>query len=642
MKKYLFGIFVGAFVFIGIAVLNVPFASAAFKPTCAITSDPTTVSEKGATVMLYYEVLDDPTRIEISSIPSGSAPTGTPRVGAPDSGRVDHRSAGSIVSGAISAETTFTMTVTNGRGSGTCTTKVYYNPRPSTGWQVPLVQKTPVFTRFDIPGGFGQDNTDYTPFYTSYWIPGGYFVVNGYGTSAACLGGSPLCPLKNIFESGGMYIFNENGSFVGARDVLFDTSSRAPRCFESGGCADGFFIHPVGSGKFVRDMQNWSVGYTRGPVLYSVGSGSISMGQRLFFNERGGGNQSESGDPVSRLSSFTHVAVAGGKMIGTAERHDGGGRSHEQTEIYDMNFNVLAKSASVLFSPIFGISDFIITSPGVGYFGAFAPINLYKMPSLDELSRGTLPVKVKTLWNDRNVIAYAIDSANSNRVAIFTIPKGSNNDTAPTMTLFDASAGSFKQMSERKIGTGNQFGRLIAGQRFALSGDYLVYTKCPRDPSGDMWLPKWDGSRGGQRANGCELIVEKTSDGKKLSVEPLPISKYSDFGLDGGLGALIGEAQAILSLAISPSGKILVATGVVDGGDNGNIYMYQIGGVSAPPVSIPPPGSSGQGAPLYDLKYGNCTLKMTTGDVQFNSPITSAFFNCMLNSALQGFATSKR
>lgn len=591
-------------------------------PSCTLASNP--VVGTGSTIKLFYEVEELPTVLTIVADDPGATPSATPTVGAPDPTRADKRQTGSVVSGPVTKNTIFTMTATNARGSGTCTTRIYFKARPSAGWKVPLVRQQPVFTRFQIPGGFDTTFGAW-PFTTSYWIPGGYFVVNGPGNSGAGLSSSPAPyrTAKNVFEAGGMYLLKEDGTFIGARDVVFDSSRRAFACFEGAGCTAGPFIHSFGNNKFVRELQPRGFGFVRGPIVYTVGGSGITMDQRLFYNERGWGNDSEENDTVGRLESFSRIAVAGGKMIGVAQRYAGwfpvgsqeqgvpGGprpRISLHNEVYDVNLNKLATFSNPaptrqpgqnysgappttvpLFYPIIGVGAYVVAATNQpGYLGAFPPIQVYKMPSTNDLAQRVAPSLVQTLFTNRYLLHYAIDTANQNRLAIFSIPSGTAIGVAQlTMTIYQAGTSSLTQVSERNLGpdAAKVSGLFMNGSAFAVSGDYLAYGSCGN-------VTNWDGGRGGHKFNGCELIVEKIQNGERLTVEPLPLSRLSDFGIDG-LGALVGEAQAIGSVAISPTGRILVTTGAgpnSSGGDNGNAYLYQIGGVSAPP-----PGGGGGG-----------------------------------------------
>lgn len=625
MKKYInegwrIGLVTALFAVVAVSVWSVGEIKAlpasaqvgAGIPSCTMTTGGPVITS-GGTGKLYYEVMDRPTIITISPEPAG-----TVQVGAPDPGRVDGRAVGSVTTGPISATTKFTMTVTNSLGTATCATFLQYIPRPAGGWKVPMVKRSPVFTRFQIPGGF--DTTyGHMPFYTSYWVPEGFFVINGPGNSGAGLGRNTPAPYrtaKNVFEAGGMYLLKEDGTYVATRDVVFDSSKRAAGCFELAGCTAGPFIHILGNGKFIRDLQPREVGFPRGPILYSVSSAGVNMDQRLFYNDRLV-NTSEQTDPIGRLESFSSIAVAGGKMIGVSARYAGwfpvgpqeqgvpGAPRHRyslQNEVYDLNFMKIASFSTPapsrepgqsnysgappttipLFYPVVGVGDYIVganSGTDVGYVGGLSP-KIYKMPSTNDLAKNIAPAFVQTLFaDDRYAFAYAIDSADANRIAFFTLPKSAvAGTTNPSINIYRAGTAGLTKVSERTLSSSaaKVSGFFMSGSAFAVSGDYLGYGTCP------MGRSDWTGGRGGTEFNACGLVVEKISTGEKLSVEPLPLSRLSDFGIDG-LSGLIGDAQAIGSVAIAPSGRILVTTGSgpnSSGGDNGNVYLYQIGGVS--------------------------------------------------------------
>lgn len=588
---------------------------------CTITSDPAVSS--GAATELLYEVVNRPTRITISATDSAANPTGTPTVGAPDPDRVDGNAVGTIMTGPITKDTTFTMTASNAKGASTCSVKVRFKAKPAAGWQVPLVSQNPVFNRLQIPGGF-DNGLGYLPFMTAYWVSGGYFVVNGNGNSGAADSISAATPAIEIstlhglptqFESGGMYGFKEDGTFVGARDVDYDTSVRATRCFEAGGCYTFTMVSPVGQGKFIRDMSNNNRqhGFFRSPALYSVTASGFTMDHRLYYIDNTQG-------PVGSIEDFSDVAVAGGKMIGVAQRYVGTypvgpqeqgvprgpvPRFSLQNEIYDMNFTKIASfstpwpsrqpgqnysgtppTTAPLFYPMIGVGDYIIGSanrPGYNGVGA-PPVVVYKMPSSDELSQGVAPTEVQTILGGKILLGFSLDTTNSNRIAFLTIPNGTNVSNAVQMvTVFEAGASGLTQVSERSLSLHDSQIITVGATAFAFSGDYLAYGSCPGTGQN-----RWNGERGGLNFDGCELVVEKVSSGERLATEPLPRSKYSAFGIASGLGSLTGESQAIGAVAMSPTGRIMVTTGVgvnnSGGGENGNVYLYQIGGApSSPP-----------------------------------------------------------
>lgn len=564
--------------------------------SCTLTSNGRVVTENGKAKLLYEIKGGGP--IQIQADDNAAQPPGVPSVGAPDGGG---QGVGEIETGPIKKNTKFTMVVGDGRFNR-CSTTVYYTPRPATGWQVGLVKPEPVFTRFQIPGGYETTNGHY-PFMAAYWIPGNHFVVNGPANSnAGSRAPSQLKTAAREFESGGMYVLKDDGTFVAAQNVAFDTAVRATGCFELAGCTAGLFIHPTGTNTFIRDLQPREYGYTRSPILYRISGSSLELVNRLFFNDRGIDYSSlaANGDQPGRLSQFKHVAVAGGKMIGVATRYEGvrapssserryfpNGRDQSSAvnEIYDLNFNFLSRfskpfvrpngnvSGAIptnvpVFYPIVGVGDYVLGTNDrePGYSGAFAPLQVYRMPSTGDLSSGKQPQSVQTLQDGFYLRAYATDVANPNRIALFWLPKGVAVSKAPKMVIYETSENGLKKVMERQLANAptGPFVSLMNGQ-MALSGDYLAYPQCNIQP--------WDGGRGGNNFDACQLIVEKVSDGTLLAVEPLPKAKFTDFGFQG-LGAITAESQAAVAVAATPDRKFLVTT--YGGGDNGNMYLYQM------------------------------------------------------------------
>jgi hypothetical protein len=177
------------------------------------------------------------------------------------------------------------------------------------------------------------------------------------------------------------------------------------------------------------------------------------------------------------------------------------------------------------------------------------------MPSRQELRDGKRPEKVQTL-NTLDFVGpgtgglggITFDATNPNRVMIFSASFGGTG----TYVIYEAG-----QNGLENVGSGAfNSNRASPFHGVALSGEYLAYTSCDEVGDNDIF--------GFRNLRSCQLIVEKN--GQPLSVEPLPLDLFSGSNMPG--------------VAISPSGYIMVAAYNLTGidGENGNLYLYQIGG----------------------------------------------------------------
>lgn len=394
-------------------------------------------------------------------------------------------------------------------------------------YDVVLTTQTPLYTWRQIPY---NNSTGYFPFTNIEWVQNGFVVA---GNCADGRNGTQL-------ESAGMYLFSESGVHQGTQNVCSDTTTRAQGCYEAGGCSAGTKILPFSSGgSFVREMQTTGHGFARSPVSYSA-SGGLSMLSRVFFNTMGFGWHGGNDIGLGNTSLLNNLAVANGILVGTEDVYRGTGDQYDEFNSF-YSLPALNRIARVSrgYYPIVGIGEYFIALPGRN---SLAGARVYRMPSQTELSQGQLPTQVQTLPSGA-VINYALDARDPNRIAIYW-DRG-------TLRTYTTGTNGLVEESERRINpfeAGNTHTHFVA-----IMGDYTAYPKC---------------TGSGLTNQQCELIVENGT--STLSVQPLPRS-VSD------------EKQRIMSLAFSPSGKILVALQSPGGSENGELYMYQVGGVQNVP-----------------------------------------------------------
>jgi len=561
------------------------------------------------------------------------------------------------------------MTVRNAQGSRTCHTTVYYNPKPKNGWDVYLTSKDPVFRRTDIPGGF-DNSGGYFPFMAIQWLSGGYFVVSGEGNSTCCGSIAKLKP--DVHESGGMYGFDENGKFLGVRNVVYDTSGERLACFEGGGCFVGYLIHPTGTNTFVRELTSNGPGVDRSPIHYNLTPSGFSMLSRLFFNLFSWFNYSDFfGDPNPPIPSmFTHLAVADGKIFGVGFRcyHSnfpplGPGlppvdkQCESALEIYDLNFNFLGKYSYPIsykpsspnkgvrtgptIIPLVGIGDYFLGIEGEknayiqlddGASGEFIinkgkglSLNVYKSPTLDEISNQSPIQKIQTIENPEKAtiatVTFAFDSSDKNRLALMWYISPSKK----IVEIYEARDNGLERTNHYELKNNGVFveTKILRTQAgFAISGDYIAYAYCS-DSNFNITNPV-------AQNESCRLVVENMKTGKELAVEPIP--RVSQFIIDSHFPT----AQRPVAISMSPNGKIMVAARGHD--DWGSLFLYQIKDFD-PQLPVqppqPPPVPSGTGDTSKNYFFG---CKIPSNQISEDGYTSLLEFN---RCVLQNIATYK-
>jgi len=440
-----------------------------------------------------------------------------------------------------------------------------------------LIDSEPFYTWFDAKVANGLHNP--VPFSYAEWLPSGHFVISGRCNTAISAPGFNPPGGVGSFEDSGMYVLTDDGTFVAKRNVCFDTSVRAPGCFEFRGCEAGGTTLPIGGSQFIRINQNNAVGevFARSPVLYNVLSSSVSLLKKLFFNSWLFRDTFPPGQPESLVRDFRSIAVVNNFMIGQEER-------------VNAFFGIVVYSLPNMFKvaewpvtegptwPIVGVGNYLLaihqdilfSSAGLGVVG------VYRMPSESELLNGERPELVSEFSNRGFIAGYAHDAQDPNRIAIYWTGVGSGGARSHVnlISIYNATPSGLVLESELSI----QPLTIVVepGQHvLALSGEYLMYVVCG----------------GGGVNRQCTLHVEKN--GQALSVQPL---SSNTAGIN------------IPTIAVSDSGTILVSA---NGGNplsvsNGAIYLYSIRDFAGPP---PPPFQGGAfnvslvtNQPIYDWK----------------------------------------
>jgi hypothetical protein len=448
-----------------------------------------------------------------------------------------------------------------------------------TSYDVRLLNRHPVYTWVDAKF---SDSFGVAPFVNIDYIPGsggGHFAVVGECADGRDAGIPPINRGHRVeFEDGGLYILKESGEFVAKGNVCKDTANIYNGCYEAGGCNVGKQISVVDEDKFILDVG--AVDENRSTVLYDIGGNRVSLDNRLFFTDR-----NDRVDPQEEVEviSFRHVAYANGVMVGVAEEttgrppvripgYPGGGQSIERKNIFYSvpefqrlaEISVPPRSCSgsgcsgssplslEVYTPMFGVGDFFVTrTANTGEY------DVYRMPSRNELRDGVKPEKVQTILSG-NISSFTKDATNPKRVMLVT-----GLSSAREYQIYEATDTGLSVIREGVL----QGASFSTPHNIALTGDLLAYSTCTE---ASQTNPVGFGSNSYE----CQLVVDKG--GNKLRVEPLPLNIFRSMRMHG--------------IAISPSGHIMVAaynyTGVQ--GDNGNLYLYQIGQATGQPPINPP------------------------------------------------------
>ncbi|MCR4274599.1 MAG: hypothetical protein NUW02_00930 [Candidatus Campbellbacteria bacterium] len=517
-------------------------------PNCQMRSNPETAT--GGTVTLAYTVGYLPTTISIEADDAPATPSGTPTVGAPDPARADSQQTGSIVTGPITKDTVFTMTVSNSHGTRHCDLEVPFVAAPEAGLRLPLVA-----TLLDLPNlmvypgpRFGTQN-----------IQSAAYANGAFAFSGACGGPKDQNYLSSYppFRQGGAWFFKDDGTLISQRDLCMDGGSRFQTLFFHGN-AESQMVADGDRGFFMAVRSNGGSvsGNTYGAGAEHAGYYQVSGGGVLF---------SPSSNFIIRNSNF---AAANGKVIGNVQVGLDGNSGRDVT-LSTPSLQILAEREEHSLRPLVGFGDYILGRVGNSSDRCTTPVSYTPTVFRAESDGGITSVQELTLPDNLCPGRVAIDyTSTPKRLAVtsHTGQSGRNLNYSNRIFLFTSGANGLEPAGEltvpESVLTNINRRDMAIFPAFAVAGSYLVFAGYPGID--ERYFTLWH-------------------DGTLAGVAEAPLRR--DYGT-----ASIGEsAGQPLHLFMTPQGKIMA-------GGIRNAYLFDSNVVPVgPPVPPVPPGDGGGG-----------------------------------------------
>ena len=436
----------------------------------------------------------------------------------------------------------------------------------SGGYDVELITPEPIFDVVDAEYGHvtGPDAFPRIDVYTKGSEE--YFVTSGYCDAAVTEG----------WAHGGMHSFTRDGQYLGKRDVCYDTVPTGPKhCKHDTGCHAHAIIFEYDDGKFVRQLSTPGSQdqVSRSLLSYEVGPSGLDLLGRVFtynFHTR----VKTPGGP-GETDRFRSYAVANGVVVtaevAIGEVLEGGGQRNAFYTLPDLNrFHTIRDqyqyhcpigqvcsppvppggrpASQWYFEPYVGIGEYFIAYvPKSRHNTNLNEIAVYKMPSESELRNGAEPTKVQVLYtnvtgtgrNLRNIDFEGDKLHFTYEGTRYVYVPGSNG-----LELVD------QRPANPRLRTGT------VSKNYDFESGYLVYPKCRTVQNPPRVYPR-------TRTLCDELVVEK--DGVQLTVSPIPLAPDIEYRVGGTINEFEHKSpedreQAVDSVAISPTGRIMVST----------------------------------------------------------------------------------
>ncbi len=535
------------------------------SPHCQMRSNPQTAT--GGTVSLVYTVGYLPTTISIEADDAPATPPGTPTVGAPDPARADSQQEGSIVTGPITKDTVFTMTVTNSRGSNDCEVEVPFVATPDANLRLPLIA-----TLLDLPNEMIYPGP--TIGSQSIGIPA---YANGVFAFPGQCGGprnQNYLSSNPPFRQGGARFFKDDGTFIVERDICMDGGSR----FQS------IFFHGQATSQMIADGD-------RGFFMAVRSHGGSHSGNTYGAGAEHAGYYQVAGNSIlfTPSSNFTvggsgPFAAANGKVIAEVDL-DTPGDSRRNVTLSTPSLQILAQRETGSIRPTLGFGDYIIGATSDSQSTCRVPsLSPYGVPIVfrPESDGGITSVQELTLPDGLCAGKMTIDYTSSpKRLAVTSFERQSSTSWNVTdrIFFFTSGANGLEPAGETTIPSSVLADINRASHpgfpAFAVGGSYLVFAGQP---------------------NGDERYFTLWNNGELKGVAQAPLRR--DYGT-----AIIGEAATQPTyLFMTPQGKIMA-------GGIRNAYLFDSRvspGTVVPPNPGPGPGP-GTGTTTPGVGVGGVT-----------------------------------
>ena len=562
------------------------------SPSCQMSSNPQTAT--GGTVTLNYTVGDLPTTISIEADDDSATPPGTPTVGAPDPTRADSQQTGSIVTGTITKDTVFTMTVSNSKGTRHCEVEVPFVATPDANLRLPLIA-----TLLDLPNQMVYPG----PTVGSQNIQSAAYSNGVFAFSGSC--GGPMnqkyMSLNPPFRQGGARFFKDDGTFIVERDICMDGGSR----FQS------LFFHGIASSRIIADGDRGFFMNVRSTAGSHSGNTYGSGAEHAGYYQVAGNSVLFSPSSNFEVGGGSLFAAANGKVVGEVQVDN----REKNVTLSTPSLQILAEREAFSVRPLMGFGDYILGGTDNPQSTCRTPITPSGTPIVfrPEADGGLTSVQELTLPDDLCPGRMAIDYTTSPKKLAVTAFTGSGRslEYSNRIFLFTSGANGLEPAGELTVPESiisgiNGRQNVAAFPTFAVAGSYLVFGGQP--DVDERYFTLWH-------------------DGELKGVAQAPLRR--DYGQE-----IIGEAaKQPLNLFITPQGKIM-ASGIY------NAYLFDSKVV--PGGVIPPTG--GGGGDLAGMTVGELGRVFTqiiqsgecspTDPTDFGTP--NPFFACVMQRIISG------
>jgi hypothetical protein len=534
------------------------------SPDCQMWSNPQTAT--GGSVTLQYTVGYLPTSIAVTADDSAATPPSTPTAGAPDTSRADSLQSGSVVTGAVTKRTVFTMRVTNAQGSSTCNVTVPFNAAPQGNLNLPLVA-----TLLDLPNQMVYPG----PTVGNQAIQTAAYSNGTFAFSGACGGPKDQNYLSSNppFRQGGAWFFKDDGTFLAERDICMDGGSR----FQS------LFLHGGAWSRMVADGDRGFFMAVRSDGASHQGNTTGSGAEHAGYYQVSGGNVLLTPSSNFIVRDFEFVA-AGGKVVGNVQVGLDG-NSGKNVTLSTPSLQILAQREEFSIRPDIGFGDYILGITGTPTGPCASPAGHIPTVFRIEADGGLTSVQTLTLPDGLCPGRMAIDYTTSpKRLAVTSNSGRSGNslDFTNRIFLFTSGANGLEPAGEMQIPasvlSNINTPNFATFPAFAVGGSYLAF---------------------GGRSGTTEDYLTLWRDGTLVGEAQAPMRR------ENGPDTAGVAATNPTYMYITPQGRIMA------GGGRG-AYIFGMTGGSTPPPPGPSPSSTVPEIPGQTLNIIHATTSDAT------------------------------